>query len=152
KDAIHDREDSSCRRHAESEYENRDGSKAGRLAQHTAGEAKVLKQYFDEKEAAGFAVVFLGLLWTTKKKEHLTISFSGREAAVEVFVHGELQMRGDFGVEVAVEFSPIEKGTDTIKQLTELGDHGWNSFVLHGTSPSKTIITRSAGRPWDRRA
>jgi hypothetical protein len=41
----------------------------------------------------------------------LATSFGVREAALEVFFNGEFQMRGHFGVEVAIELSSEEKST-----------------------------------------
>jgi len=47
---------------AERESENHDRGEAGRLAKHAKRMADVLKQRFEEREAASFAVLFPCLL------------------------------------------------------------------------------------------
>ena len=60
-------------------------------------------------------MLLFGLLRAAEAKDGLAASFGGGEAALEVFFDGELQMGGDFGVEVAIELRTPKEGTDAVK-------------------------------------
>jgi len=59
--------------------------------------------------------VFPGLLRAAETEEGLAASFGGGEAALEIFLNGELQVRGDFGIDVAVEFCATEEGAQSVE-------------------------------------
>ena len=69
---------------------------------------EVLEQRFEEGKAAGIAVLLFGLLPAAEAEVRLAASFGGGEAALEIFVNGELQVGGDFRIEVTVEFRATE--------------------------------------------
>jgi hypothetical protein len=95
---------------AEGESKNGNGSEAGRLAEHTESEAEVLEQSFEERQAAGFAVLLFGLLRAAEAEQGLAAGFVWRETALEIFFDGKLHVGSNFHVQLSVEFSATEEG------------------------------------------
>ena len=127
KDSIHKAKDGGVCADAEGESEDGDSGEGGRFAEHAKGEAKVLEKRVEKRKAAGFAVLLFGLLRAAETDVSLPARFGGGEAAAEIFLYGELQVCGHFGVEVAVELSAAKEGPQPVKGLAEPGNHMWLS-------------------------
>ncbi len=79
--------------------------------------------------------------------ESLAASFGGREAALEIFLDGELEMSGHFLVEVAIELRAAEQRAHAVERLMKpIGHASGPPFALTST------LTHNEERPWDPRA
>src|SRR5207249_7070449 len=69
-------------------------------------------------------MLFFGLLGAAEANESLAASFGGREAALEIFLDGELEMSGHFLVEVAIELRAAEQRAHAVERLMKPIGHG----------------------------
>jgi hypothetical protein len=121
KDVVDEREDGGIGADAESKGQGRDERKGGRFAEGAESVAEIAKESFKERQRTLFADRFLGLLETAQLKEGLAAGFVGREAAAEVVVDVELEVRLEFLAELPVE------GCTAAEEIAEAGEAGAKS-------------------------
>src|SRR5215475_6179523 len=120
---VHDREN--CRICADAEGEGKDDNcyKTGRLEQRAKCETKILQQGFKKRQAARFAVLFLGLLRAAEAYARLALGIAWGHAVLEIFFNGELEMRSHFRIEVTVKWRGTDESTEAKKRFAEGEGH-----------------------------
>jgi hypothetical protein len=108
---------------AQSQAKDRQQSKARAPSEHPQGEAEILKQGLEERQAAGFAVVFHGLLLATEANQGLAASFVSREATPKILLYGQVEMRRHFRLKFAVLLGAVEEGTYAMEPLVKAIGH-----------------------------
>ena len=68
-------------------------------------------------------MLFDGLLFSAKTDQCLTPSFVSGQAAVQVFFDGQLQVRGQFRVQIVIQFFAAENGGYPMGKLPQPVDH-----------------------------
>src|ERR1700737_4263538 len=68
-------------------------------------------------------MLFDGLLFSAETDQCLPPSFLSGEAALQIFFGRQLQVRGQFGVEVVIEFFAAENGGDPVEKVQQPVNH-----------------------------
>jgi hypothetical protein len=102
KDGIDDREDGGVGANAEGESSDGHGGEGGRFPEKAKSKASVVEERFSEGKRLLVADELFGLFEATEFEEGLAAGFFGGHAFGEVVVDVELEVGGEFGVEVAV--------------------------------------------------
>src|SRR5215470_8007787 len=97
---------------AEGEGKHGDGGEAGRFAEHAEGEAQILQKRVGEGQAAAFAIDLASLFEAAEVEKRLTAGLLPVHALREVALDGHLQVRTEFGIEVAVEAAAAKESDE----------------------------------------
>ena len=85
---------------AEGEDSGGGDGEAFAAAELARGEAEILKKIFEEREGAGFALRLASVFDAAEMEDGLTAGFGGRHAGAEIVFDVEIEVGGEFGVEV----------------------------------------------------
>ncbi len=132
---VDDAEDGDVGADAEREDEDGDEGEAAVAAQGAEGVAKILQEDVERGEAARGALLLARLLDAAEADEGQTAGFLGRKAAPEILFDGEVEVRGEFLLEVGVADGLVEEGTDAGEGGAETGDHSAPSGDCASTRP-----------------
>src|ERR1700730_11825616 len=109
KNRVDDAEDDDVGSDAEGEDENGDDGEAAIPAEIAEGVAEILEKDFESGDAAGFALIFFGLLRATEVDEGLATGLGGRHASLEIFFDGQVEMDPHLRVKILIELRATEE-------------------------------------------
>ena len=126
KDVVDEAKNGGIGADAKSESERRDQSEGRGFAKDAESVAEVLKESFEKGEGALIADALFGLFEAAEGEKGLTAGFAGRETAAEIVVDVELEVRGEFGVQLRFERAGTsEEIAETGEESAEHGHIGW---------------------------
>ena len=122
-DGIDHAENGDVRADSEGQHEDDDAGEGTVAAQGAEGEAQVLAQQVERRQAAGFAMLLHGAGDTAEADERRAARLFGRHAEAKIVLDGGVEVGGDLGVEVAIERRAAKDGEDAVPGAANGIDH-----------------------------
>src|SRR5690348_3966799 len=150
---VENGEDGGVGADAEGEGEDGDCREARGLAQHAEAEAQILREAFDEADAAGLAALFLDAFEAAEFESRAAESFGARDAGAEEIFSVGVDVGAKLGVHVGLHVGATQDGAgpgaETSEKCHVTSSSSWCETVTRARETRKVEILRLAALAQD---